>query len=290
MTLRVAIAGAGFIGAVHAHAGAPRAARWSAVLASSPERSDAAARRLGAERAASGVEELVAADEVDVVHVCTPNHLTRRSRTPLWSRERTSSARSPWPSILGARPASRRRAGRRRSPGHGAVRLPLLPDGARGAPAVDRQAGVVSTGPRRLPAGLAVPAERRQLAGRPGARRPVPGVRRHRLHWCDLAEFVTGPPRGALSARTLTAVPERRPRRPADVRARDGRGEPVPVETEDAAVVQFETDGGALGARGGVAGLGRPQEPALAGGGRRAAGPSRSTRRTPRRCGPVAAT
>ena len=75
MSLRVAIAGTGFIGAVHAHAVRAAGGRVAAVLASTPERSEAAARRLGAERAAPGVEELVTAEDVDVVHVCTPNHL-----------------------------------------------------------------------------------------------------------------------------------------------------------------------------------------------------------------------
>jgi predicted dehydrogenase len=46
-------------------------------------------------------------------------------------------------------------------------------------------------------------------------------------HWCDLAEFVSGHRIVRLSARLLTAIPGR--------------------ATEDAVVVQFETDGGALG-------------------------------------------
>ena len=52
------------------------------------------------------------------------------------------------------------------------------------------------------------------------------------VHWCDLAEFVSGQRIARLSARLLTAVPERRGH---------------PVTTEDAAVIQFETDQGAIG-------------------------------------------
>jgi predicted dehydrogenase len=46
-------------------------------------------------------------------------------------------------------------------------------------------------------------------------------------HWCDLAEFVTGHRIARVCARMVTATPRR--------------------GTEDAAVVQFETDGGAIG-------------------------------------------
>ena len=67
-------------------------------------------------------------------------------------------------------------------------------------------------------------------------------------HWCDLAEFVSGHRIARLSARVATAHPERR-RSGAETFAREGSdpGELHPVRTEDAAVVQFETDGGALG-------------------------------------------
>src|SRR4051812_3950468 len=71
----VAIAGTGFIGAVHAHAVRAAGGTVAGVLASTPERSRAAADRLKAERAYAGAEELLADDDVDVVHVCTPNHL-----------------------------------------------------------------------------------------------------------------------------------------------------------------------------------------------------------------------
>ena len=67
-------------------------------------------------------------------------------------------------------------------------------------------------------------------------------------HWCDLAEFVSGQRLTRLSARTLTAVPER----VSDAARKafaggNSSGESRPVSTEDVALVQFETDGGALG-------------------------------------------
>src|SRR3954465_14667692 len=75
--VRVAIAGTGFIGAVHARSARLAGARLVGVAASSPERGLLAAATLGAERSFATAEEVVEADDVDVVHICTPNHLHR---------------------------------------------------------------------------------------------------------------------------------------------------------------------------------------------------------------------
>ena len=67
-------------------------------------------------------------------------------------------------------------------------------------------------------------------------------------HWCDLAEFVSGHRITRLSARLLTAMPERVAAAGRKAFAAEGdEGAPRAVTTEDAALVQFETDGGALG-------------------------------------------
>lgn len=72
--LRSAIIGAGMVGTVHAHAVHRAGGQLAAICASTPHASDLAARRVGAERAGTA-EEIVAADDVDVVHICTPNIL-----------------------------------------------------------------------------------------------------------------------------------------------------------------------------------------------------------------------
>ena len=68
-------------------------------------------------------------------------------------------------------------------------------------------------------------------------------------HWCDLAEFVSGHRITRLSAQTMTAIPERdRGDLGSRVRARRMTASvSINVETEDAVVTQFETDGGAIG-------------------------------------------
>src|SRR4051812_49793822 len=73
--LRVAIAGAGFVGGLHARAARRGGARLVGVSASPPQRAEQAARELDGERAFDTSEALAQADDVDVVHVCTPNHL-----------------------------------------------------------------------------------------------------------------------------------------------------------------------------------------------------------------------
>ena len=73
--VRVAIAGTGFIGAVHARSARLAGARLVGVAAASPESARRAATALGAERAFDSALQLVESPDVDVVHVCTPNHL-----------------------------------------------------------------------------------------------------------------------------------------------------------------------------------------------------------------------
>jgi len=73
--LRAGIIGAGFIGAIHAHAVRAAGGVVARVAASTPERSAAAADRLGALAPAGTGEDLIDADDIDVVHICTPNSL-----------------------------------------------------------------------------------------------------------------------------------------------------------------------------------------------------------------------
>src|SRR5215210_5967886 len=73
--LRAGVAGTGFVGALHARSARLAGARLVGVAASSPQRGRDAARALGAERAFDTAAEVAVSDDVDVVHVCTPNHL-----------------------------------------------------------------------------------------------------------------------------------------------------------------------------------------------------------------------
>lgn len=75
--LGVAIIGTGMIGAVHRRAALLAGAVVRGVMASSPERGAEVADAWGVPRAYRDIGEVLADPEVQVVHVCTPNHLHR---------------------------------------------------------------------------------------------------------------------------------------------------------------------------------------------------------------------
>jgi predicted dehydrogenase len=70
-----AVVGTGFIGPVHAEALQRMGVKVRGILGATPERSAAAAAALGLEVAYSSYEELLADDQVQSVHITTPNRL-----------------------------------------------------------------------------------------------------------------------------------------------------------------------------------------------------------------------
>jgi predicted dehydrogenase len=236
--LRAGIIGAGFMGEVHARAVRAAGAAVARVAVSNPEGSAAAAARLGADWAAESAEALVTADDVDVVHVCTPNAL----HAPLAAR--ALAAGKP---VVCEKPLATTVEDARR-----------LTAGARQAalvatvPFVYRYHATVREARSRIAAGEAGPlhllhgsylqdwlSKREDSNWRVdpalgGASRAFGDIG---VHWCDLMEFVTGHRIVRLTARTITAVPERRLAHGV-----------AAVGTEDAATVLFETDRGAGGA------------------------------------------
>ena len=247
--LRVAIAGTGFIGAVHARSARLAGARIVGVSASSPSRSEEAARALGAERAFESSEELVESADVDVVHICTPNHL----HLPL-----AEAALAAGKHVVCEKPLATDVDGARRlvDAAASAGTAAAVPFVYRYYPTVREARDRVrsgATGPVRLVQGTylqdwlsdAEDDNWRVDSALGGASRAFADIG---SHWCDLAEFVTGHRIARLSARTLTAMPERVHAEHTAAFARgNGGGERRAVDTEDAAVMQFETDGGAVG-------------------------------------------
>lgn len=72
--LRSGIIGAGFAGTAHARAVRAAGGEVAVVACSSPDGAADAARRLRAERAAGDPLDVITAGDVDVVHICSPNH------------------------------------------------------------------------------------------------------------------------------------------------------------------------------------------------------------------------
>jgi predicted dehydrogenase len=236
--VRSGIIGPGFIGEVHARAVRAAGGVVAAVAGSSPERSTAAAGRLGAAWGAPSAQALVESDDVDVVHICTPNHAHAALA------ELALQAGKP---VICEKP------------------LATTVDEARRLVAIADETGVVAAVPfvyRFYP--TVREARARIAAGEAGklwllhgsylqdwlARSDATnwrvdpalgGVSRAfadiGVHWCDLMEFVTGHRIISLTAVTGQAFPERR----------GGDGTPGAVSTEDGAAVLFTTDLGAQG-------------------------------------------
>jgi predicted dehydrogenase len=242
---RAGIVGAGFVGRVHAHSIRLAGAQVAGVAASTPARGSEARGELGAERDFASAEEMVASEDVDVVHICTPNNL----HVPL---------------ALAAIEAGK----------HVICEKPLALDAAGAAElaATAERAGVLLTVPfvyryyptvRELRERLTAAVPARLLSGGylqdwllgaddynwrvdpelGGASRAFADIG---SHWCDLVEFVSGQRIAALVARTAIAHETRRGSETASFERGSG-GEEHRVRTEDMAALLFETDAGATG-------------------------------------------
>jgi len=233
---RSAIVGAGFIGEVHARAVRAAGGTLAAVADHRPESTAAAADRLLAERPAASVEELVTADDVDVVHICTPNHL----HAPL-----AHLALEAGKHVICEKPLATDVDSARRLVDAAAVAgvVTAVPFVYRFYPTVRDARGRIGrgdTGPLRLLHGSYLQdwlsrAEDDNWRVDPrlgGGSRAFGDIG---VHWCDVVEFATGRRITRLSAR-LFAI------------SRPGAHEGP--STEDAATVTFETDRGALGSVG----------------------------------------
>jgi predicted dehydrogenase len=251
--LRVAIAGTGFIGEVHARSARLAGAALVAVAASTPDRGSAAAVRLGAARAYDDALALAIAADVDVVHICTPNHLHADLAEAALAEGKHVICEKP----LATDPPTARRLVALASE---AGRVAAVPFVYRFYPLVrEARARIASgsVGPLRLMHGaylqdwLATEDDDnwRVDPDLSGASRAFADIG---AHWCDLVEFVTGDRLASVCAQTETVVPER-------VRAAGAHAFAVPggvtaptaerrtVATEDIALVQFRTDGGVAG-------------------------------------------
>src|SRR5829696_3648943 len=209
-TLRAGVIGAGFIGEVHARSARLAGARVAGVATSSPERSRAAAERLGAERAFATPEELATADEIDVVHICTPNDMHAPLAELALAHGKHVVCEKPL--AIGADAAERLSAA-----ADAAGRLATVPFVYRFHPLV-REArariGGGSLGPVRLIHGgylqdwLASAEDDNwrvdsELGGPSRAFADIGS------HWCDLVEFVCGDRIAAIYAQAAIVHPER---------------------------------------------------------------------------------
>ncbi|MEU6413655.1 Gfo/Idh/MocA family oxidoreductase [Microbispora sp. NPDC046933] len=231
--MRAGIVGVGFMGTVHARAIRRAGGVVVRAVGSTPESSRNAAEHLRPEVSTETVEELLSADDIDVVHICTPNATHARLARAAIAAGKHVVCEKP----LAVNPYEAEELVRLAVDAGVTATVPFV---YRFYPTVrEARARVANgtTGPVRLLHGsylqdwLAEDSDDNwrvdSAAGGPSRAFADIGV-----HWCDLVEFVSGHRIVRVAAQTMIAVP-----------ARGGRR----VETEDAAVVLFETDGGAVG-------------------------------------------
>ena len=219
--------------------------------ASTPQRAREAAERLGAARAFDSPEELVVADGVDVVHVCTPNRL----HAPL-----AEAALRAGKHVVCEKPLATTAAEAERllEAAQGSGRVATVPFVYRyNAVVFEARARVAAgeIGAVRLVHGgylqdwlsSAEDDNWRVDPGQGGASRAFADIG---SHWCDLLEFVTGQRIVAVCAQTATVVDERPDRRRVAAFAAPSESAPGarrPVVTEDVATVLLRTDAGVVG-------------------------------------------
>jgi predicted dehydrogenase len=225
------------MGRVHAHAIRAAGAEVVAVASSSPESAQLGASRLGAARAAQSPAELIAADDIDVVHVCTPNATHLHLATAVIAVGKHVICEKPLATTVSDAQllADRARRG----------------DVVAAVPFVYRQYAMVREARARIAAGeggqlhlLHGSYLQDWLSGSgdsnwrvdPNAGGPSRAFADIGIHWCDLMEFVTGHLITRLQASIRTVFPRR-----VDA------DRPVDVATEDIATMQFDTDRGASG-------------------------------------------
>jgi predicted dehydrogenase len=213
------------VGTVHAHAVHRAGGQLAAIAASTPANSELAATRLGAERF-STVEEIIVADDVDVVHICTPNSQHLEQALGALAAGKHVICEKPLATTLSD---ARTLADAARSAGTVAAVsfiyrfYPMVREARHrladtdvwllhGGYVQDHQAKADPTGWRSDPAQSGVSATFADIGS----------------HWCDLAEFVTGQRITELFAAEASAP----------------RGS---VRQDAGAVVAFRTDAEAIG-------------------------------------------
>lgn len=229
---RAGIVGTGFMGTVHARAVRASGGIVVGVVGSNPDRGRAAAEAL-ATTAYDDLDALLADPDVDVVHLCTPNHRHAEEALAVLAAGKHVVCEKPLATTLDAARAMEAAAAE-------AGVVAVVPFVYRFHPMVrEARHRIRSGGLGRLT--LAHGGYFQDWLARPGDDSwrvdPAQGGATRAFgdvgsHWCDLLEFLTGQRITSLSSRLVTAIAER------------GSG---PVTTDDIATLSFEASGGLVG-------------------------------------------
>jgi predicted dehydrogenase len=236
------------IGVVHARAARAAGATVRGLLASTPERSAAVAAEWQVPTAYPDLDAVAADDEVDVVHVCTPNVLHADQTETLLRAGKHVICEKPLATTV-----------------EDAQRVTDLAAGSGlvlAVPYVYRYHPIVrELRERRLRGDFGawqllhgsylqdwlLPADAASWRVDPAAGGPSRAFADIGSHWCDLVEWVAGVRFAEVSARLGTTMDTRPAGSTATFAAAASDAERVPVRTEDVAVVLLRTAEGVLG-------------------------------------------
>nr|WP_298150071.1 Gfo/Idh/MocA family oxidoreductase [uncultured Pseudoxanthomonas sp.] len=245
--LGVAIVGTGMIGAVHRRAALLAGAVVRGVSASSPERGAEVAEAWNVPRAYRDIGEALADPEVQVVHVCTPNHLHRAMAQAALEAGKHVICEKPLATTLHDAEALSALAA---STGLVAT----VPYVYRYHPVVREARARIAhgdLGPLRLIHGsylqdwLLDPASNnwRVDPALGGASRVFADIG---SHWCDLVEWVSGERFVDVSAAFETVIAQRAAATGLSFATPAAGGAMQPVSSEDVAAALFKTGNGTL--------------------------------------------
>jgi len=244
--LGIAIAGAGMIGAVHRRAAVLAGADVRAVIASSPARAEQVAQDWNVP-AYCEIEQALSDPNIQVVHVCTPNHLHRPMAQAALQAGKHVVCEKPLAISLEDATALAALAAQ-------TGKVATVPFVYRYHPVVREARARVQhgqIGPLRLIHGsylqdwLLDPASNnwRVDPALGGASRVFADIG---SHWCDLVEWVTGERFAEVSCVFATVIAERAASTGKSFTTPVAGGNMQAVASEDVAAALFKTEGGTL--------------------------------------------
>lgn len=248
--MRAAVIGTGFIGTVHTWGLRRLGVQVQGVLGSSPERGAQGAVAMGVSRSYASLDELLADDTVDVVHVTSPNHLHYPQVKAILAARKHVICEKP---LAMTSKQSAEMVDLAQSSG----RVCAVCYNIRFYPLNQHAHGLVKSGDLgdiRFITGhyhqdwLAKPTDWnwRLESDKGGALRSVGDIG---THWIDLTSFVAGQKVASVLADLTTFLPEReKPTGPvATFSQATGDTETRRIETDDAAMIMLRFEGGAKG-------------------------------------------
>jgi len=245
--LGIAIVGTGMIGAVHRRAALLAGAEVRGVAASTPQRAQEVAQAWNVPRAYRDIEDVAADPQVQVVHVCTPNHLHHPMAQAALAAGKHVICEKPLATTLGD---AQDLAALAASSGLVAT----VPFVYRYHPVVREARARIAAGdigPLHLIHGSYLQDWLLDPASNNWRVDPVLGGTSRVFadigsHWCDLVEWVSGERFTEVSAAFATVIAERSAEGAQSFSTPAAGGTTQAVSSEDVATAMFRTGAGTL--------------------------------------------